>query len=45
MNLDESQRAVLALGYGGRDFSTQDVIDRLGLVDIDLVREVLTPLS
>ncbi|MFI2711986.1 ATP-binding protein [Micromonospora sp. NPDC018662] len=44
MKLDESQRAVLALGYGGREFSTQDVIDRLGLVDIDLVREILTPL-
>jgi ATP-dependent DNA helicase RecG len=44
LNLGESQRAVLALGYGGREFSTQDVIDRLGLVDIDLVREILTPL-
>lgn len=44
LDLDESQRAVLALGYGGRTFSTQDIIDRLGLIDVDRVRVVVTPL-
>jgi len=42
--LTESQVAVLALGYGGKEFSTQDIIDRLGIVNIDQVREILTPL-
>lgn len=44
LDLDEQQRAVLALGYNGKTFSTQDVIDRLGLVDVDMVRVVMTPL-
>src|SRR5262249_9794757 len=42
--LSEQQRAVVALGYGGQQFSTQDVIDRLGIVDIDELRKVLSPL-
>lgn len=42
--LSESQTAVLALGYEDREFSTQDIIDRLGIVDTDQVREILTPL-
>jgi ATP-dependent DNA helicase RecG len=42
--LPETQKAVLALGYGGKRFSTQDVVDRLGIVDTDEVREILTPL-
>ena len=44
LRLTESQVAVLALGYGGKEFSTQDIIDRLGIVNIDQVREILTPL-
>lgn len=43
-SLTESQRAVMALGYEGREFSTQDIIDRLGIVDLDQVREIVTPL-
>ena len=42
--LTEAHRAVLALGYGGNTFSTQDIIDRLGIVDVDQVREIITPL-
>lgn len=42
--LSENQAAVLALGFEGREFSTQDIIDRLGIVDTDQVREILTPL-
>jgi len=42
--LTESQTAVLALGHDGEEFSTQAIIDRLGIVDIDQVREILTPL-
>jgi ATP-dependent DNA helicase RecG len=42
--LTEEQRAVMALGYQGRTFSTQDVIDRLGIVDTGQVQEILTPL-
>ena len=42
--LSENQTAVLALGFEGREFSTQDVIDRLGIVDTDQVRQILTPL-
>jgi len=42
--LSESQTAVLALGYEGHEFSTQDIIDRLGIVDTDQVRQILTPL-
>lgn len=42
--LSESQTAVIALGYEGHEFSTQDIIDRLGIVDTDQVREILTPL-
>jgi hypothetical protein len=34
----------LALGYGGKEFSTQDIIDRLGIVDIDQVQQTVTPL-
>ncbi|MGJ3256113.1 MAG: ATP-binding protein [Alcanivorax sp.] len=44
LKLTESQMAVLALGHEGREFSTQDIIDRLGIVDTDQVREILTPL-
>jgi len=44
MKLTENQMAVLALGHGGNEFSTQDIIDRLGIVDTDQVREILTPL-
>jgi ATP-dependent DNA helicase RecG len=43
-NLTENQMAVVALGFNGQPFSTQEVIDRLGIVDTDHVREVLTPL-
>jgi ATP-dependent DNA helicase RecG len=42
--LSENQTAVLALGFEGKEFSTQDIIDRLGIVDTDQVREILTPL-
>ncbi|SNB46736.1 ATP-binding protein [Geobacter sp. DSM 9736] len=42
--LSESQTAVLALGYEDQEFSTQDIIDRLGILDTDQVREILTPL-
>jgi ATP-dependent DNA helicase RecG len=42
--LPENQLAVLALGYGGKEFSTQDIIDRLGIINIDQIREILTPL-
>jgi len=42
--LSETQTAVLALGFEGKEFSTQDIIDRLGIVDTDQVREILTPL-
>jgi ATP-dependent DNA helicase RecG len=42
--LTENQTAVLALGYGGKEFSTQDVIDRLGIIDIDQLQETITPL-
>lgn len=43
-NLTEAQKGVLALGYGAREFSTQEIIDRLGIVDTDKVREVTAPL-
>lgn len=42
--LTENQRAILALGFNNREFSTQSVVDRLGIVDMDEVRELLTPL-
>lgn len=42
--LTETQTAVMALGFEGKEFSTQDIIDRLGIVDTDQVREILTPL-
>ena len=42
--LPENQTAVLALGFEDREFSTQDIIDRLGIVDTDQVRQILTPL-
>jgi ATP-dependent DNA helicase RecG len=42
--LTENQLAVLALGYGGKEFSTQDIINRLGIINIDQIREILTPL-
>lgn len=42
--LTEAQRAILALGYGGKEFSTQDIIDRLGIVDIDELQKTITPL-
>jgi ATP-dependent DNA helicase RecG len=43
-DLDENQRAVIALGYGGKEFSTQDIIDRLGIIDTDKVRELVSRL-
>lgn len=43
-DLDENQRAVVALGYGGKIFSTQDIIDRLGIIDTDKVRELVSQL-
>lgn len=43
-NLDEDQIAVLSLGFDGARFSTQDIINRLGLVDVDKVRAIITPL-
>ena len=43
-HLSEAQRGVMALGYGGREFSTQEIIDRLGIVDTDKIREVTAPL-
>lgn len=42
--LTENQVAVVALGYGGKEFSTQDIIDRLGIVDIAQIQETITPL-
>lgn len=42
--LTEAQTAVLALGCDRNEFSTQDIIERLGLVDTDKVREIITPL-
>jgi len=44
-DLDENQRAVVALGYAEKEFSTQDIIDRLGIVDTDKVRELVTGLK
>lgn len=43
-NLTNNQLAILALGYGGIEFSTQDIIDRLGIVDTDQVQQNLTRL-
>lgn len=43
-HLTQNETAVMALGYAGKVFSTQDVIDRLGIVDTDQVRQILTPL-
>lgn len=42
--LPESQIAIVALGYGGKEFSTQEIIDRLGIVDIDHLQKNITPL-
>jgi ATP-dependent DNA helicase RecG len=42
--LTESQLAIIALGYAGKEFSTQDIIDRLGIVDIDQLQQAITPL-
>lgn len=42
--LTEPQRAVMALGYGGREFSAQDAIDTLGIIDVGQLQDVLTPL-
>lgn len=42
--LTENQVAIVALGYGGAEFSTQDIIDRLGIVDIDQLQQTATPL-
>lgn len=42
--LTESQLAIMALGYGGKEFSTQDIIDRLGIVDIDQLQQEITPM-
>jgi ATP-dependent DNA helicase RecG len=42
--LTENQLAIIALGYGGKEFSTQDIIDRLGIVDIDQLQQNITPL-
>ncbi len=43
-DLSEPQKGVLALGYRGREFSTQEIIDRLGIIDTDKIREVTAPL-
>jgi len=43
-HLTENQTAVVTLGYDSQLFSTQDIIERLGIVDTDQVREILTPL-
>ena len=40
-DLNENHRAVIALGYRSKEFSTQDIIDRLGIVDTDQVRELV----
>ena len=42
--LNEDQVAVLSLGFDGARFSTQDIINRLGLLDVDKVRATITPL-
>lgn len=42
--LTENQLAIMALGYGNKEFSTQDIIDRLGIVDIDQLQQTITPL-
>lgn len=42
--LTENQLAIIALGYGGKEFSTQDIIDRLGIIDIDQLQQTITPL-
>lgn len=42
--LTENQMAVVTLGYNSQLFSTQDIIERLGIVDTDQVRQILTPL-
>jgi ATP-dependent DNA helicase RecG len=43
-NLTESQTSVISLGYNDASFSTQDIIARLGIIDTDQVRQILTPL-
>jgi len=43
-DLTEAQRAVMALGYNEREFSAQDAIDTLGIVDVGELQDVLTPL-
>ncbi len=43
-HLSEAQRAVMALGYNGREFSAQDAIDTLGIVDVGQLQDILTPL-
>ena len=43
-DLSENQISLLTLGYDNREFSTQDIIDRLGITDVDKVREIITPL-
>ena len=42
--LTENQLAVVTLGYNNQLFSTQDIIGKLGIVDTDQVRQILTPL-
>jgi ATP-dependent DNA helicase RecG len=44
-DLDENQLAVVALGYRAKVFSTQDIIDRLGIIDTDKVRVLVTQLK
>jgi ATP-dependent DNA helicase RecG len=43
-DLTEAQRAVMALGYKGREFSAQDAIDSLGIIDVGQLQDILTPL-
>ncbi len=43
-NLTENQLSVVSLGYNEQVFSTQDIISRLGIIDTDQVRQILTPL-
>lgn len=42
--LTEAQKAVMVLGYGGQEFSAQDAIDTLGIVDATQLQVILTPL-
>jgi ATP-dependent DNA helicase RecG len=42
--LTENQQAIMSLGYGGREFSMQEIMNRLGIEDTGKVTSIITPL-